>query len=406
MSTEKKPSTTERRHHKFSPSKLQSLEGCSGYESSNTTNQAAERGTLLHDILEYLVNNPGIAAAEIAELSDEEAPIMENCRAFVYAQLAELGENARLITEEYLPIDERETTAGYLDIGMISADGRRAKVTDWKMGQNMVEPASNNLQGGAYLLGLLFKFAPNLEEVEVTFVLPFLDGGVMDSHIFYRKDFDALRLRIETVVARAKDAYADFESGKILETWRTKLSPNTSTCLFCSDDRKAVCPALQSFALSAGKKYDPLVVPEVINPLLIKDPEQAGAALKFFAVMEALSKAYRAKATEKAFNDENWVPAGYMVTTMTQRKIVDKQKFYEVIKPLLTEDELMQAIDFTLGPVEKAIKNKAPRGKKTEAVEELGALLQAEGATVESEPIIQLRQRKTKVAAEEPASLT
>lgn len=372
----------ERKHHEYSPSKLQFLEACPGFSGIQSTNAASERGTAIHDAIESRdYENKGF--------SDEEIVAIEACIAYVESSLA-AWPGATLYTEVYLPIDSDITSAGYIDIGIVSADGKKAKIKDWKTGLNAVEPATNNLQGMAYLLGLVFK-VPTIEECEVEFIMPFQGGeGIVDRHTFFRPEFDALHLRIKTIVARAKAAKAARLSG---DFDYVGLNPNTSTCLFCAN--LAVCNAVQRHALAVGKKYNPLLVPDVINPSLIKDPKDAGKALEFFAVMKALAEAYRSEVTNKALTEEGFMPEGYQIVTTTRRKIVSNEAFAKVLFDMgCSQEEIMTACEFTLGPAEKLVSNKAAKGQKKHAVEELGMLLGSAGATEESTPVSMLKKKK------------
>lgn len=381
----------ERKHHRYSPSTLQALEACPGYQSDqNVTNERAIRGTYLHDCIEKFINTGVLDKG----LEDDEVNVVESCAAFVREQMELMGPETELFMEMYLPIDDADTTAGYIDIGLVNRRTRKAKVIDWKTGLNPVEDTGNNLQGRAYELGLRYKFPDAFDECEVIFVMPFQgETGLVDPFIFEKEGAPAVHLRIATVVARGKAVTADFESQAIVHTWRARgIKPTNGTCLFCA--RKADCPALHEITLQVGRKYDPLLVPDVINPMLIKDAKEAGAAIKFFAVMEALAGAYRKKATERAMTEEKWMPEGYVVTTMTTRSVVNNEAFLLTIQDLLTPDQIVAAATFTLGKVEDAIKATAKPRCKAKAVEELGELLKMNGATKESEPIYQLRQKK------------
>lgn len=374
--------TGERAHHEYSPSKLQSLEACPGFVSQDSTNAASEAGTMMHNAVE---------TGDLTGLTDEQIDVVEKCRGYIQSKLDEWP-GAILYMEEYLPVDKKDTSAGYLDVGIVKADESEVLVLDWKMGLNPVEPTENNLQGHAYLLGLVLKH-PKIKKGRVEFAMPFQgDGGLIDAHDFGAEQFDSMLLRIQTVVARAKAAKAARLAGQDYPG----LNPNTTTCLFCHDDVKANCHALHRIAIKTGKKYDPLVVPDIINPSLIKNATDAGKALKFFAVMKSLAEAYRSAATNKAMCDEDFMPDGYMITTMTRRKVVDNVRFVETLRNLgLTNDEILAAAEFTLGPVEKYISERAPRGKKKAAVAELGELLAANGATEEGAPVSMLRLKKS-----------
>ncbi len=385
------PIAAERTHHEYSPSKLQPLEACPGFQSENSTNEASIAGTFMHDCIEQYIKTGVLHKG----LDDRQTEVVVKCADFVNAQKAEMGPDTELFMEIYLPIDDEETTAGYLDIGLLNRKTRKAKICDWKTGLNPVEDTKNNLQGMAYMLGLFSKVG-EFDECEVIFVMPFQGhDGLIDSHTFTRAEFEHIYLRICTIVARAKDAKKCFEDGSIWnpEVWTKKLNATDTGCTFCA--RKAGCPALHQLVIKVGKKYDPLLVPDVINPTLINNSADAGKALKFFAVMGALAASYRSAATNKAMTDENFMPDGYTISTMTRRKIVDNARFIETLTGLgFTKDEIMACAEFTLGPTEKLVSEKAPRGSKKAAVEELGQLLSANGATEEGAPVSMLRMKK------------
>lgn len=390
----KEPPAVSRLHHDYSPSKLQFLEACPGFEGMQSTNAASELGTKIHDAIES-------GKYEGQGFTDEQIDAIIGCIAYYQAAVAEWP-GATLYTEVYLPIDADNTTAGYIDIGIVSADGKHGKIKDWKTGQNAVEPAENNLQGMAYLLGLLFNHAPNLEDCEVEFVMPFQgQGGIVDRHTFKRAEFAAMHLRIKTIVARAKVATAAFKEAKAAGKTcdHPSLTPNTSTCLFCAN--LAHCHAVQKVALAVGKKYNPLVVPDSINPSLITNPVTAGRALEFFAVIAALASAYRQEATNKALTDENFMPEGYQIVTSVRRKVEDNLKFAQTLQDYgFTQEEIMQCCEFTLGPAEKVASNKAERGEKKAAVEGLALMLSSNGATTEGAPVSMLKKKKVSAPVE------
>ena len=47
--------TATRLHHKYSASKMNYLEDCAAFTFSSTTNEAAEQGTLLHDLMDQMI---------------------------------------------------------------------------------------------------------------------------------------------------------------------------------------------------------------------------------------------------------------------------------------------------------------------------------------------------------------
>lgn len=381
-----------RKHHKNSPSTLQSKEVCPGYfQQSNVSNARAELGTAMHEACD---------TGDFSSMDDEQVEVIEACLARVKEVFDSYGPGARILKEDYLPIDDRlpdPTSAGYLDRGIISANGKRAAVLDFKFGLWPVEPAATNLQGLTYGLGIL-RQDPRVEEVYVEFLMPYIDGGTLSNHTFTRAELERAKLRVYTVIARAEAAQEAFEQSELADTpeekakilSRIQFNPTDKGCMFC--DNKARCPALNQFALVVSSKYQPLQLPNIINPALISNPDDAAKGLQFFGIMKTLAESFRKRCTDKALNDEEtWLPTGYDLSLSVRRTIADKVRFYETIKPLLTQEELLQTMEFTLGPLEEAVKKKAPRGKKKAAVEELKLLLRANGATKESEPVASLR---------------
>jgi len=402
-------SPPERKHHSTSPSTLQSREACPGYEpEQGETSEASARGTTLHDAT--------LATSVLSDfdIPDDERGVVQKCRDFVtFLQdalskpLAEgesrTAENsATLLQEVYLPVDDQDTTAGFIDNGIVSWDMKTAIILDWKMGKNPVEESKNNLQGIAYLLGLYHAY-PTLVEVRVIFCMPFQGvEGTLDEHTFLKSEFEMLLTRIKTVVASTKIARALFDrvDGYLAEGApvpdevfnRLKGILTGRACLFCA--RKGYCPVTIETCIEVGKKYDPLVIPEIVNPSLPLPGKESGQMLKLMQVLESVAKAYRASITNRAVTEEDFMPTGYMLSMVTRRKIVDKQKFYEVIASHLTPAEIIEVTDYTFGPVETLVKNKAALGMKKAAVEELTNELALHGATEEGAPVPVLKQTR------------
>jgi hypothetical protein len=334
-------------------------------------------------------------SGDFSRLSDEEAEIVRQCLAYAASVKESLGAGAEEFVESYLPVDDVETTAGYADRIMISKDRKKAHVVDWKFGQNPVDPAETNLQGIAYAMGAVYRF-PTIEEITVHFVCPCMGDGFIDTETFTKDRFEELLLTIRRVVARSKlvkEGFAAFSKGDHSALPVEALKPHAGMCLFC--DNLGRCPAVGSLAMLVPSKFEELRMPDVINPALISDPKDAAKGLQFFQIMEKLAKSFRSRCTQMAFDSEaGWVPDGYIMTTVERRAIKDKVAFYNAIRPYMTQEELLQCIEFTLGPVEDIIRSKAPSGSKKHAVEQLAEMLEATGATEKSEPFPVLRLRK------------
>lgn len=371
-------------HHPFSPSKLQCLEACPKFQSKHTESEAAAMGTRQHNAAE--------SGEDDAELPDEKAMAVAQCLAFVDERRAKYPGHL-LLKEVYVPIDEETvlapdgtpfegTTAGFLDVAILSADQKTVEVIDFKYGKFGVEAAANNLQGMAYLLGLCKRY-PTIERGYVWFVLPHRDE--VTGCEFVRDQFDGIRVRIRTVVGRAVEANKRPEDFSL-------ASPNQSACLFCALVGK--CPAVAEVALRVGKKYSPLLIPESVSTSVFVDPTAVSEGLRLAAVIKAWAEDYRAQVTAKTINSD-FVPAGYTLVSTVRRSVKDAKSLGELAKTYLPEGDRAKVealYDLPIGKVEKLISLAAPRGSKERTVEDFGKAALAVGVVKEGLPFAFLRQ--------------
>lgn len=405
MNTEQ---VTPRLHHPYSPSKLQCLEACAKYQSTQNDTLASRTGTRQHNVAE--------TGEDDKHLADVKAAAVADCMRFVDEHVRQWP-GCTLLKENYYPIDDevvwvvegttptlsdpedpeselvsvdvvREflgTTAGYLDVGIINAEGTAAKVIDYKYGQQGVEPAENNLQGMAYMLGLA-KLYPKLEEVTVYFLLPHRDE--ITFHTFKRPEFPAIHLRIKTVVARAVVANREPEDFSM-------ATPSTGACLFCS--RIGQCPKVAEIALKTGQKYRPIDFPASLSTTVFSDPADAKKGLQLSQLLKVWAEAFRSQCTAKVIDSPDFVPEGYDLVSM-QKRSVKKAKllgdFAKAFLPDAEKDKVEGLYDIAIGSLEDLISAAAPRGHKEETVEEFGRKAVEAGFLELGAPFAFLRQSK------------
>ena len=397
--------TPARVHHPYSPSTLQYREACPKFSPTNSDNEASKAGTRQHDAVDSQTDN------EL--LKDHQAMAVVECIAYAES-VAKMYPGGTILKEVYLPIDDemiespvwekmrtpkgdiidghrwfKGTTAGYLDFAVVSADETAAEIIDYKFGQHAVEPAENNLQGIAYMLGLKKRF-PKLQTCVVQFVMPHRDE--IDKETFFLTDENVTRFhaRVKTVVARA------IEAAKSPDDFST-ANPNLGACLFCSLIGK--CPKVAGAILKIGQKFAPLQIPENVSPTMILDPVDTALGIKVAQIAEVWAKAFRSRATEKAITDENFVPEGYVLVSSQRRTVVDAKKLADIAKqclPVERAGEVEKLFDIPIGAVEELISIAAPRGQKTKAVEAFGEKLVAEKAVEVGLPFAFLKQKTIK----------
>jgi hypothetical protein len=369
-----------RAHHPYSPSTLQAREACPKYQPAHSESAASLKGTRQHDAVENEEDNP--------LLGDHEALAVAECLGYADS-VAKKYPGGTILKEKYVKIDDEDTTGGFPDFVVVSADGKTAEIIDWKFGQHGVESTENNLQGIAYLLGTLHEFR-NLETCTVHFVLPHRDE--IDYHTFKltREFVDGMTLRIKVIVARSKQAAADpfdFSAAR----------PSVSACLFCGLVGK--CPKVAEFVLKISQKFSPMELPQNISPTLIHDPDDTSLGIKIAQVATAWAKSFRAAATDKALTDPDFIPEGYILVSMQRRSVVDAKKVAEVGKQFLPEDkaaEVDKLFDIPITGVEELIELVTPRGKKKHAVEAFAEALDKSGAVELGAPyaILKLSSKK------------
>jgi hypothetical protein len=373
-------SDEQRKHHPYSPSTLQNLEYCPCYrgQQSDTPHERTVAGTRAHGVVE--------SGEDDQRLSDEDAVAAAECLDFVEQRKQLMAEEARReaersqqvtsiqeIKETYLPIDDLKfhdaeaTTAGYVDEVLINWDQTRAEMFDWKFGRWAVEEAGNNLQGIAYSLGLFRRF-PTLNEITFYFKQPHLD--LVSQATFTRAQVPELYLRVQTVVARAREARQknDFATAK----------PAVPVCNFCAELGR--CEKVCAFACKVGRKFHPLEMPENITPTVISDPKQTALGLRLAAVLKVWCDAFRRQVTDKILRGEAELPPGQKIQEMSKRELVDMAKLRAVALKYLTTAEYESTLECTFGSLESIISENAPRGQKKQAVEEFKQALLDAGA--------------------------
>jgi len=381
LMSESLPAQT-RAHHPYSPSTLQAREACPKYQPAHSESAASLKGTRQHSAVENEEDSPMLA--------DHEALAVAECLGYADS-VAKKYPGGTVLKEKYVKIDDEDTTGGFPDFVVVSADGKTAEIIDWKMGKHKVEPANNNLQGIAYMLGILHEFW-NLEKCVVHFVMPHID--IVDYHTFKltREFVDEATLRIKVIVARAKQAAADpfdFSTAR----------PSVSACLFCGLVGK--CPKVSEFILKISQKFAPAELPQNISPTLIHDPDDTSFGIKVAQVATAWAKAFRAAATDKALTDPDFTPTGYILVSMQRRSVVDAKKVAEIGKQFLPEDqaEKVDALyEIPITKVAELIEIATPRGKKKAAVEAFDEALDKSGAVELGAPYAILKldgKRKT-----------
>lgn len=393
------PKPEERPHHPYSPSSLQSLEACPYFrnrqqKTKHARTVAGEKG---HKSVETGVDDQS--------LSDEDLQAVAEAADFAAGRKAQLEMEAQLWAKEqkdkfgllvpwpkdheivlelkelYLPVDDlvfddaESTTAGYVDLLLISWDRKYAELIDYKFGYWSVEDAKNNLQALAYILGVFKKF-PSVERIKFFFKLPNVEQ--VSSTEVTRSQIPEIYLRIQVVVARAREARRD--------STFSKAEPRCPLCCFC--DNLGRCPKVEQLMINVAKKFYPLEWPADITPMKVQDPKNTGLALRLAQVAKAWAESYRSRQTERVLTGEAVVPEGYHIERRQgNREVVNTEAFKAVALRFLSAEEYAALCPPPgFGDIEQRINDKTPKGSKKAALENFGKLLESEKAVERGQP--------------------
>lgn len=233
--------------------------------------------------------------------------------------------------------------------------GTHVDLVDFKFGVGEIDDADVNIQGQAYLLGVMDKF-PELQTATVHFIIPRRDEVL--THNYGREEMEDIRLRINMIVEKA-----EFENREAI--------PNTEGCRYCK--HKLSCPALSDKMLPLAKKYSASVEDFEMSlwgsysPAEINDPAVLSKMLNVAAVVDKWQAAAKKQATKLAVEDGEEIPGYDLHYRTASLKIDDTQAAYDAVEHLLSPDEFMDACDVSLPKLAKKYAEKLGRGEKKTA---------------------------------------
>lgn len=228
-------------------------------------------------------------------------------------------------------------------------------VVDFKFGFGEIDDADINIQGQAYLLGVMDLF-PQLQTATVHFLAPRRDEVL--THSYKRSDMETIRMRVNLLVNKA-------------EAEEKELTPNTEACKFCK--HKLTCTALSDKLLPLAKKYTAGVEDFELqlwgsySPAEVQDPAVLSKMLNVSSVVMKWSEAVKAQATKLAVEEGEQIPGYDLHFRNATAKIDDSQAAYEAVEHLLTPTEFMAACTVTPSAIAKAYSQKLGRGQKKTA---------------------------------------
>jgi hypothetical protein len=245
--------------------------------------------------------------------------------------------------------------------------GTHVDVVDFKFGISEIDDADINIQGQAYLLGVMDAY-PELETGTVHFIMPRRDEIL--KHTYARADMDEIRLRIQLIVEMARSEPQD-------------LQPNTEGCRYCRE--RLTCQALHDKVLPLAKKYSKtvddfkLVLWHSYDPAEIEDPRVLGQMLNVAQVVDRWAIAARKQALKMAEEEGRDIPGYDVAWRNASTKLESANEAYAILSDILTAEEFMDVCNITIPQIAKAYAKKLPRGEKKNARGKVELLLEQAG---------------------------
>lgn len=342
-----------------SPSSLAATEACPRFRPDGKENDAAQEGTLLHEKLEEMVQQPKpqweawiqlqelsaehkgllqVAAADLNPLVDDDMPV------FPDKVVKPRYRQGRLLNQTLKPglypeceIETAPGRHGYIDLLIVTRDGV-AIVIDYKMVRNAKD---YELQLGAYAM-YLHRLVPTLQLFECRIIAPRLYGDP-EVHEWTADDLAAIEARIEAITKRADDSANDP---------RIAGHPGDA-CQYCHWN--GTCPYQAATLNSVVPIGSSLDTNALTHPASVAD---RGMRRKYLKLMEAFVKA--AKEDDAAWVEEHGglridpscVP-GWKLSWRNGRASLDKDRMTEVRTALMEKlsfdiDDVMSVSDVSL----------------------------------------------------------
>jgi superfamily II DNA or RNA helicase len=356
------PNHKDRAHARYSPSSLIYRELCSGWENDNDPNRdttAADEGTRCHEAMEKESTDG---------LTEEQALMVEMCLGYIEDLKTP---TTKVYKEERLRILDQFGTADWILI-----DGRSAHLVDTKFGRKSVPDAEFNAQLQAYAIGLWDRWV-HVDELTIHILLPRRDE--VSVHTFTRgKHYADIKLRIETIIARAKKADP------------AAFNPSVKACQYCG--KKGSCAKLAESMLTKAESIN-----SGASKIDLDNPDQVAEILQLIPIFEGWASKFKEEVLRKAIYEGFTIPGFALLERATSRSINSAFGAWEVLKDKMPVEKFLESVSrVSITDLEKNFASCAEKGKKAQSKQELDDLLRDAGLLKEESTIKYLKQVENK----------
>jgi hypothetical protein len=356
-----------RKHHKFGPSRMGYLDECAAFTSKPGTNEAAEEGTFLHDVMEKMLKEvvKGRAkttleqmsgwVAKSYELTDDQIAYLRFCCKKLDLFIAKRP--TKIHTEIDVRVkhpDGKELNHGFLDV--LFEFGKTGILIDFKFGAVPVAHARVNLQMKNYTLGGLQHFK-HLERIGVIIIQPKLNS--ITEHMFARAEAPQIYEQLKGVIDRAE--FVQRNPAKAQQF----MKPG-KYCEYCA--LSGSCAVLANHRGMAVSKYTGMPLPPSFKGLELTTPEDLALARYWVDIIETGLGEVKQRAREVAEANGGSIsctlPNGEVIVYEMQersadRSLGDARQVADALKEICTYDEILGAAELAITKLEPIVKNAA-----------------------------------------------
>jgi hypothetical protein len=375
------PEATE--HARLAPSTFKQREVCPSYVPDEETTKAAERGTMLHGILERH-GHSAMTSKDVKELEEGDFEQLQMIVDYTTPHELSAKQHKLPILREHkfdlrkLGITDCDKGTG--DLIILDKKGKHVILMDYKLGWIEVDDAEYNIQTGIYGLGCFFEW-PWAETVSIHILQPARDE--VSTASITRANIPSILLRAKTIADRAVK-----KAGK-------EFNPVADNCLWC--DNKASCLALHALVLKAAEGARLEVPDGVLTPEDFNDVANAGKVYDFAEVVLKWGAAIKWKIIELA-NEGTEVPDHELRHVSGKRSIIDPGGAQQLLEEQFNVplEEFLAVSNPSITKIEALVSKHADQGVKGATAKEASSALMAEGIVASGNASCYLVRVKTK----------
>ena len=306
------------KHHEFSPSSLDRFSSCPasyfmGQGIPEQTSKDADKGIDLHSRIEKDKD-------AISDLStDDQILIIKSIQCM--ETIAPWKNWKREIKVSIVDDDFSKITFGTVDA--IFEDEKIVYAIDFKFGWNKVNEVRNNSQARTYVAGLIQTYNKPVQFI------------IFQPSINFKSESYFEETEVGTIIYEIKEVIKECKSTKMI------FNPSEPTCRYCK--AKDTC-------MVHNRVFESSALKTIEHTAEIIDPNQMSDYLEQWKLIQKKGKSLEFQA-KKMLMENIKIPNFGLMKKSGSRKVSDANGIYNILSQILSHEEVMKYVDFTLGKI-------------------------------------------------------